>query len=485
VQLTVFGTVAVVSAATVLFGFMDVQSEFFGIGRYAVKIEFPNVGTLYETGNVTYRGVEVGRVREVRLTDNGAEAVLDLNSNTKIPADLSAEVHSTSPVGEQYVALIPRSDNGPALKDGDVIAADRTFVPPDINTLLAATNRGLNAIRRDNLKTLIDESYTAFGGLGPEMSRLIHGTTNLAIDAHDNLDSLLTLIDQSKPVLDSQTDTSDSIHAWANHLATVTQQLRDNDAAVQGVIRNSGPAAEEVRALFDKLNPTLPVVLANLVSVNQVAVTYRDNLEAILVLLPEGVSVIQGSLVGNRNTKQDYAGANLSFNLNINLPPPCTTGYLPAQQMRSPVFEDAPPRPAGNFYCRVPQDSFNDVRGARNYPCETRPGKRAATVKLCESDEEYVPLNDGFNWKGDPNATITGQSVPQYDPGTAPPQAAAPATGSPPPATPPPTIATAQYNPATGQYVGPDGRIYTQSELAAGANQEKTWQQMLMPPAGS
>ena len=47
------------------------------------------------------------------------------------------------------------------------------------------------------------------------------------------------------------------------------------------------------------------------------------------------------------------------------------------------------------------------------------PGKRAPSVAMCESDENYVPLNDGFNWKGDPNATISGQAIPQLRPGTA------------------------------------------------------------------
>ena len=62
---------------------------------------------------------------------------------------------------------------------------------------------------------------------------------------------------------------------------------------------------------------------------------------------------------------------------------------------------------------------FN-VRGARNLPCETVPGKRAPTVKLCESNESYVPLNDGFNWKGgDPNATLSGQAISQLPPGAA------------------------------------------------------------------
>jgi phospholipid/cholesterol/gamma-HCH transport system substrate-binding protein len=495
IQLPIFAVVAIVTGAIVMFGYVRVQSNLLGLGRYSVTVKLPTAGTLYETGNVTYRGVQVGRVQHVQLTDTGAEAVLRLNSSTKIPADVTAEVHSVSPVGEQYVALIPRSDSGATLKNGDVIPEDHTYVPPDINSLLAATNRGLNAIPRDNLKTVIDESYTAFGGLGPELSRLVQGASNLAIDAHNNLDAVVSLIDRSKPVLDSQTDTSSSIQAWAAHLARITKQLKNNDAAVQGLIQNSGPAADEVRNLFDQLQPTLPIVLANLVSTEQVAVTYRDNLEAILVLLPEGISDIQGSLIANRNTKQAYGGANLSFNLNLNLPPPCTTGYLPPQQIRSPVFEDAPPRPPGNFYCRVPQDSQLDVRGARNYPCETRPGKRAATVKLCESDESYIPLNEGWNWKGDANATTTGQGVPQYDPGTGPPAAPPPGSGSatatapigggPAPPAASPFVATAQYDPTTGKYVGPDGRIYTQSDLAVGADKEKTWQQMLVPPAGN
>jgi phospholipid/cholesterol/gamma-HCH transport system substrate-binding protein len=100
---------------------------------------------------------------------------------------------------------------------------------------------------------------------------------------------------------------------------------------------------------------------------------------------------------------------------------------------------------------------------------------------MCESDESYVPLNDGFNWKGDPNATLSGQPIPQPPPGTP------GSTGTPAPPQPPapPPIAAATYNPATGTYVGPDGRVYTQANLANSAPQEKTWQQMLLPPAGN
>jgi phospholipid/cholesterol/gamma-HCH transport system substrate-binding protein len=477
IQITIFLMISLIAGSIMVFNFMGLPNLLFGVGHYRVTLQLHEAGGLYARGNVTYRGTEVGRVESVELTDTGVEAKLSLDSGIPIPADLDAQVHSVSAVGEQYVALLPRNGNGPDLKEGDVIPADRTVVPPDINTLLDATNRGLQAIPHDNLKTVIDEGYTAVGGLGPDISRFVKGSTAIAIDARANLDSLTTLIDQAKPVLDTQTDTSDSVSAWASHLASISGQLKSQDQALAGVINKGSPAADEVRALFDRLQPTLPIVLANLVSLGEVAVTYQPDLEQLLVLLPQGAAVT--SATGTANRHQKHIGAYLDFNLNLNLPPPCNTGYLPPQQQRVPADQDYPDGPAGDLYCRVPQDSVFNVRGARNIPCETVPGKRAPTVKMCESTDVYQPLNDGFNWKGDPNATLSGQPIPQLPPGVPPAQGAQPVNPAPPP------IAAAEYDPATGTYVGPDGRVYTQANLAKDATEEQTWQTMLLPPKGN
>jgi phospholipid/cholesterol/gamma-HCH transport system substrate-binding protein len=483
IQLAIFVVVAVVAAALMVFGYIKVPA-LLGFGQYTVTVQLPRAGGLYKNGNVTYRGTEVGRVAEMRLTDTGVDAILSLRSDIPIPSGLDAQVHSVSGAGEQYVALVPRSDNGRPLRDGDVIPVDRSSVPPDISDLLAATNKGLQAIPQDNLKTLVDESATAVGGLGPELSRIVKGSTTLAIDARANLNPLTSLIDQARPVLDSQADSAQAIHAWARHLADLTRQLQSNDSAVAGFLQKAPAAADEGQQLLDRLKPTLPVLLANLVSINKVAITYQPAIEQLLVLLPLGTANLQGAGVADRDTK--HPGTYIDFNLNLNLPPACNTGFLPIQQMRTANFEDAPQRPAGDLYCRIPQDSpITAVRGARNYPCLTRPGKRAPTVKMCESDEQYVPLNDGFNWKGDPNATLSGQDVPQMPPGSAPAQAIpAPGGGraSSPSAAPPPPIPAAEYDPATGTYVGPDGHTHTQPDLARNGANAPTWQQLLVPP---
>lgn len=492
-QLAILSAVTVIACGVMAFGFINVPA-LLGIGRYHVTVELPTTGGLYPTSVVTYRGSEIGRVTKVDVTRTGVTADLKLNSDTKIPADVTAAVHSRSAVGEQFLELTPAagsSTDGPLLADGAVIAATDVRVPPDIGTLLDATNAAVQAIPRDDLKTVVDEASTAVAGLGPELARIVDGSTALAIEGGKTVEPLTTLIDQSPAVLDSQVRTTDSIETWAHRLAAITGQLKANDPALAGLLEKSGPALDEGRALFDRVGPSLPVLLANMVSLGQIAITYRSDIEQLLVLFPQGTAVMSAIALPNANTKQDYRGIYLDFNLNLNLPPPCNTGFLPVRQQRSPSDEDAPERPAGELYCRVPQDSTLNVRGVRNIPCEGNPAKRAPTVELCESDEQYVPLNDGFNWKGDPNATLSGQAVPQYPPGVTGPEAAAwpapplaPAPDAPPPgaALPeaPPPVALIPYDPATGDYVGPDGKRYTQADLANPTT--KTWQSMLVPP---
>jgi phospholipid/cholesterol/gamma-HCH transport system substrate-binding protein len=479
IQLAVLTLVTVVSCGAMAFNFMKLPQTLFGVGEYNVTVDLPQSGGLYQTSVVTYRGTDVGQVKSVEVTATGVRALLALRSGVKVPSSVQASVHSRSAIGEQYIELTPlpgKGEQSRPLRAGDIIPAGHVDVPVDIGRLLDMTNRALQAIPRDNLHTVIDETNRAVGGLGPELSRIVDGSTALAIRGGQTVDPLAALIDQSPAVLNSQVQTSDSIATWANRTAAIMAQFKAQDAAVRELLTEGTSGIEEGRALLDRVSPTLPVLFANLVSLGDIAVVYRHDIEQLLVLLPQGIAGMAAIVVPSSNTKQEYRGAQLDFNLNINLPPPCTTGYLPPTQRRSPASVDAPDRPAAELYCRVPQDSDFNVRGVRNIPCEAKPWKRAPTVEICESDEEYVPLNEGYNWKGDPNATTTGQGVPQYPPGQDPRLPPPRGTAPPPPQAP---LSVATYDPANGDYVGPDGHHYTEADLAH--PRAKNWQSLLVP----
>lgn len=472
-QLVAFAVLGLVGLLVTTFTYVQAQS-LVGIGRVRVTVELPTSGGLYRFANVTYRGVEVGKVTAVDLTPGGVRATLSLDDDYNIPADLEAHVRSVSAVGEQYVDLRPRSDDGPFLEDGAVIGTADTTVPQPVGPMLDNLSALVGSIPTDELDDLLDEMYVGVAGTGYDVGSLLDSSATLAADANSVADRTRTLIEDAVPLLDSQVQSLDAIEVWTRSLAGVTGQVVSNDPELRTVLQTGPGFAQETTALFDTVSLTLPVMLANLTTVGQLAVTYNAGLEQLLVLLPPAVSMIQAV-----QPSKNASGLGLGdFRVGgISDPPACTVGFLPPSQWRPPYETDTIDTPE-DLYCKLPQDSQIAVRGARNIPCADDPSKRAATAALCNSDQEFVPLATEQPVVGpypyDPN--LEAQGLPQdsrYNPdgSLVPPATTLPPipsahgfAGTPPNAEP----AAAHYDPRTGRYFGPDGQLYRQGNLAAG-----------------
>ncbi|OZF40970.1 Mce family protein [Rhodococcus sp. 14-2483-1-1] len=395
-KLWIILVVAVVSTSTTGIYFARV-SEQLGIGRYRVAVELADGAGLYTGANVTYRGSEIGRVVELTSHGDGARAVLSLESDVAVPADTEADVHSMSAIGEQYIDIVPDSSDGPYLSDGSVISRDRTSVPDQVGPTIDLLQTALASIGSDNLRSVLDESAAALGNNGTNVAELLDSFRTLSADANADAASITGLIDNADPVLTTAAASSESIRAWAASLTGVTGELRDRDASIRSLIDKGTPMATEVTALFQQLQPTLPLLLANLTTVEQVAVVYNPSIEQILVLYPPLIAATQGT--GMLNSQSGEPGQNTYFAAQVNDPPPCTTGFLPASERRSPTEIDTIPTPGG-LYCKVDPADPTAIRGARNLPCMEFPGRRAATVELCRdpvaSTGEYDTTDSSY-----------------------------------------------------------------------------------------
>ncbi len=546
IQLAIFTIAGTLGVLAMMFFYMQLPT-LLGIGRMTVTMELPAAGGLYRFGNVTYRGVEVGKVTSVALTRDGAKATLSLNTSAKIPANLVAEVRSISAVGEQYVELRPRTDSPPYLHNGSVIALRDTTIPQDVGPLLDQTSALIASIPKDKLSALLDESFKGFNGAGYDLGSLADSAAKLGSDLNPVGDNTRALYSDTAPLLDTQVQTADSIKLWSRSLAGVTGQLVINDPDLRRLLRDGPGSFDEASRLLEDVKLTLPVLLANLTTIGKIGVTYHASLEQLLVLLP--LSVASTASYGSLGNSTGLPLGD--FTLGLGDPPACTVGFLPPSMWRSPADTTTIDTPDG-LYCKLPQDSPISVRGARNTPCMGVPGKRAPTVQICESDQPYQPLAMREHALGpypfDPN--LVAQGVPLDDrvtfgdnifapvegtplpPGVGPPPGPVPPPGAPPPAvpaagtlapaeatTPPPdeapqlapppaegpapgpapegaapqampsasgtsssvagpSVATVQYNPRTGRYVGPDGRLYQQSDLVT-SSAPKTWEDLL------
>src|SRR6516162_8040004 len=135
IQLAIFTIVGTIGVIAMVLFYIQAPT-LLGIGRMTVTLELPATGGLYRFGNVTYRGVQIGKVTAVGLTPTGAQVTLSLDASPKIPADLTAQVLSISAVGENYVDLRPRTNSAPYLHDGSVIAVHDTTIPQPIGPVL-------------------------------------------------------------------------------------------------------------------------------------------------------------------------------------------------------------------------------------------------------------------------------------------------------------------------------------------------------------
>src|ERR1700710_203021 len=71
---------------------------------YNVNAQFVDSGGIFQGAEVTYRGVRIGQVSQMKLTRGGVDVVMSIdNSNDKIPSAAKAVVGNKSAVGEQYI----------------------------------------------------------------------------------------------------------------------------------------------------------------------------------------------------------------------------------------------------------------------------------------------------------------------------------------------------------------------------------------------
>ena len=394
-QLAIFGVVTVITVVVMAIFYLRLPAAL-GIGTYRVTADFVAGGGLYKNANVTYRGVAVGRVESVGLNPHGVDATMRLNSGTTVPSNVTASVKSVSAIGEQYIDLVPPAHPADTkLHNGSRIARDNTMIGVEVATLLHQSEILVNSVADTRLRELLHATFTAFNGTGPEIARLIQSARLLVDEANADFPQTSQLIDQVGPFLEAQIRSGNDIRSLSDGLARFTSEVRTADPQLRTTLDVVPGTVDQANTAFSGIRPSFPILAASLANLGRVGVIYHNSIEQLLVVLPALFAAITTAAGG---APQDE-GAKLDFKINID-PPPCNTGFIPPTLIRTPADETLREIPT-DMYCKTAQNDPSTVRGARNYPCQEFPGKRAPTVALCRDPRGYVPI--GTNpWRGPP-----------------------------------------------------------------------------------
>jgi phospholipid/cholesterol/gamma-HCH transport system substrate-binding protein len=194
-------------------------------------------------------------------------------------------------------------------------------------------------VDKQDLRGTVKELGNMFRGTGPDLQRLLDSGSIFIHEASKHTKDTITLLDSGLKVLRTQSGQKENIRSFAKDLNTLTTVLRNSDSNLRTVITDTPSAARELQTLLEDLEPQLPVLLGDLVTVGTIFDKNIRGVEQLLVTYPP---LIAGGPTGS--TRDGWGHINLQFDYSV---PPCTDGYKPPSEWRSTQdLTDAPIYPA-------------------------------------------------------------------------------------------------------------------------------------------
>lgn len=408
-QLVAFVIISVVAIVYSAFRFTDIGRAF-GDSGYTAVMRLNESGGIFSNAEVNYRGKQIGRVGEISLTESGLQLELNVEPDMpQVPADLDAVVMNRSAIGEQLVDLRPRRSGGPYLENGSVIPVDRVKTPTSPAEVIGYLYTLSDSVPTDSLRTVVDESYDAFAGTGANLQVLMDATRDFVAGAQQNLPDTVELLDSGNKVLRTQNEMAGSFRSFSRDLRLLSGTLKGSDDDIRKLIEATPASARQISLLLNEAGPGLSAMLANLLTLGNIAVTRLEGTEQALLAYP-GLAAGADALLKGQD--KDNPEARLSLTLNIFDPPPCTKGYEGTNK-RPGDDDSADPKYDYNTkaYCAEPQGSPINVRGSQNAPFNgvpVNPSARQAEEQSIARSTTYKPgVFDGApGVLGGPGSTI-------------------------------------------------------------------------------
>jgi len=330
---------------------------------YTVVAHFAESGGAFAGSEVTYRGVRVGEVDELVLTDGGVDVVLDVDDDfDEIPADTMAVVGNRSAVGEQYVELQPQADGGPYLEESSEIPVEMTRTPITTDTLLTNLSKTVDSVDTRDLQTVTREMGDAFAGSGQDLQAIIDGGNEFINAADANFGVTTALIRDSNTVLRGQIASEGAFRSFARNMSSFSTAVARSDRDLRHLIDNGSSSANELRTFLEENEVELGELINNLVTTGEVVVKHLDGVEHLLVLYPY---VVEGGFtVVSKSPGTGLYDAHFGMVLTSE-PHVCHAGYESTDR-RSPL--DGSNRPMNeDARCTEPA-TMSNARGSQHAP---------------------------------------------------------------------------------------------------------------------
>jgi phospholipid/cholesterol/gamma-HCH transport system substrate-binding protein len=253
---------------------------------------------------VTYNGVEIGRVTEVKPDENGdvpgARVLLDVNPRFVglIPRNVDAKIQATTVFGNKYIALASPKDPSPQrLGPGDTI--DVTGVTTEFNTLFETVVDVAQQVDPIKLNETLTATAQALDGLGSRFGESIENGNAILDDVNPLMPRIREDNQKLAALADVYSNASPDLFDGLNNAVvtarTLNEQQKNTDQALMASVGFGNTGAD----IFERSGPYLVRGSADLVPTSQLLDEYSPALFCTIRNFHDIAPKVAASLGGN------------------------------------------------------------------------------------------------------------------------------------------------------------------------------------------
>ncbi len=263
-----------------------------------VGVSLPGSGGLYKGSEVTYRGVRVGRVTELSLTDDGVQATARLDSTARVPVDARPKVRSLSPVGEQYIDFQPGTASGPFLADGDTVRGSAEDLPTALATAAINLDELIKQIDPATVRLVLTETAKGLEGSEQDLQRMLVQGLELLDDVNARWPQTERLINNGDELLRLGEDLIPDLNSITEDAETFTRWLRKIDPVLIDMLEDGPGQIEELRRLVRDADEVLGTYLDPYITLADINAAREPHLRALLKHYPRGFRALSSAIHG-------------------------------------------------------------------------------------------------------------------------------------------------------------------------------------------
>ncbi|MHB8437811.1 MAG: MCE family protein [Acidimicrobiales bacterium] len=251
-------------------------------GQYALTGMFSRSGEGLNAGSeVTYRGVQVGRVTSVSLDSGKAKVTMAIDPSFKIPSDATVTLEPINVFGaDNIVVVFPDGDTHKALAAGATVSD--TAVSPELGDLFAAADPLLAQIDAPDLTTIVSNLAQASENEGPTIAASIDEGVKLAELLDQTLPAQLNALDSLNNFSAALVPTASSLNAIATALNDGLPTFNANAAAYGKLLQTLAPFAEQLAQFLEAYHPNITTLLSSGDNVARVLLVQQQQIGSLI-----------------------------------------------------------------------------------------------------------------------------------------------------------------------------------------------------------